>query len=41
MFYRRNRDRFFKDRHYFQREFPELLTAGTVLEVGLRLLQRV
>lgn len=34
LFYRRNLDRFFKDRHYFDREFPELLKAGTVLEVG-------
>ena len=33
LFYRRNEDRFFKDRHYFDREFPELLTAKTVLEV--------
>jgi hypothetical protein len=34
-FYKRNEDRFFKDRHYFDREFPELFKAGTVLEVGL------
>ncbi|GAB4823086.1 hypothetical protein N2152v2_010132 [Parachlorella kessleri] len=34
LFYRRNEDRFFRDRHYFDREFPELLSAQTVLEVG-------
>ncbi|KAL4436878.1 hypothetical protein ABPG75_004017 [Micractinium tetrahymenae] len=34
LFYRRNETRFFKDRHYFAAEFPQLLTAGSVLEVG-------
>jgi methyltransferase-like protein 6 len=34
LFYQRNADRFFKDRHYFDREFPQLLQPGTtVLEV--------
>ena len=34
-FYRENGDRFFKDRHYLDSEFPVLLTPGiTVLEVG-------
>lgn len=34
-FYRRNADRFFKDRHYFDREFPELVSGPhVVLEVG-------
>lgn len=33
-FYLRNEDRFYKDRHYFEAEFPQLLRAGTVLEVG-------
>jgi methyltransferase-like protein 6 len=34
-FYRRNGDRFFKDRHYFEREFPFLTQPGiTVLETG-------
>lgn len=36
LFYSRNGDRFFRDRHYFDREFPELLEASTVLEVGAR-----
>lgn len=34
LFYRRNADRFFKDRHYLDREFPCLLTAASILEVG-------
>lgn len=34
LFYRRNETRFFKDRHYFAAEFPQLLTAGSVFEVG-------
>ena len=34
LFYRRNLTRFFKDRHWFAREFPQLLGARTVLEVG-------
>lgn len=36
-FYGRNRNRFFKDRHWLQREFPELATLSehdTLLEVG-------
>ncbi|KDD75054.1 hypothetical protein H632_c899p1 [Helicosporidium sp. ATCC 50920] len=33
-FYQRNGDRFFRDRHYFEREFPDLLRARSVLEVG-------
>lgn len=33
-FYRRNGDRFFRDRHYFEREFPSLLRAASLLEVG-------
>lgn len=34
-FYQRNADKFFKDRHYFDKEFPELLEGQlTVLEVG-------
>lgn len=34
LFYKRNADKFFKDRHYFDKEFPELLQADlTVLEV--------
>ena len=33
-FYKSNRDRFFKDRHYLHREFPLLSTPEiTVLEV--------
>jgi hypothetical protein len=34
LFYLRNQDRFFKDRHYFEAEFPQLLAARCVLEVG-------
>lgn len=34
LFYRRNETRFFKDRHYFAAEFPQLLTARSVFEVG-------
>ncbi|PSC75016.1 S-adenosyl-L-methionine-dependent methyltransferases superfamily [Micractinium conductrix] len=34
LFYKRNEDRFFKDRHYFGREWPQLLSAQHVLEVG-------
>jgi len=35
IFYRKNADKFFKDRHYFDREFPELLNGRiTILEVG-------
>jgi methyltransferase-like protein 6 len=36
LFYRRNETRFFKDRHWIGREFPELYQAETkrVLEVG-------
>lgn len=36
LFYKRNEARFFKDRHWISREFPELLepTVKTVLEVG-------
>lgn len=35
VFYRHNQGKFFKDRHYFEREFPQLLEPGiTVLEVG-------
>lgn len=34
LFYRRNGDRFFKDRHYLHVEFPEVLEANTLLEVG-------
>lgn len=34
MFYKRNATKFFKDRHYFDKEFPELLQGSlTVLEV--------
>lgn len=34
-FYRRNADRFFKDRHYFHKEFPQLLEGNlNILEVG-------
>lgn len=34
LFYQRNETKFFRDRHYFGREFPQLLAAQTVLEVG-------
>lgn len=36
LFYRRNQTRFFKDRHWIEREFPELFlpSSRTVLEVG-------
>lgn len=36
LFYRRNQTRFFKDRHWIEREFPELFASSTctVLEVG-------
>lgn len=36
LFYRRNQTRFFKDRHWIEREFPELFepSTRTVLEVG-------
>ena len=30
-FYMNNSDKFYKDRHYFDREFPELLTGPHVL----------
>ncbi len=33
-FYKFHADRFFNDRHWFTAEFPALLTASTVLEVG-------
>ncbi|KAL6748965.1 S-adenosyl-L-methionine-dependent methyltransferase [Haematococcus lacustris] len=34
-FYCRNEDKFYKDRHYFDREFPELCSGpATVVEVG-------
>jgi hypothetical protein len=34
LFYRRNADKFFKDRHYFDKEWPQLLEGPlTVLEV--------
>ena len=33
-FYKRNSDKFYKDRHYLHEEFPELLTCSTLLEVG-------
>jgi hypothetical protein len=36
VFYHKNADKFYKDRHYFDREFPELLMGEKVLlEVGL------
>eukprot|EP00882_Tetradesmus_deserticola_P023439 GHRQ01025505.1.p1 GENE.GHRQ01025505.1~~GHRQ01025505.1.p1 ORF type:complete len:293 (+),score=136.66 GHRQ01025505.1:102-980(+) len=35
LFYQRNADKFFKDRHYFDKEWPQLLQGQlTVLEVG-------
>jgi methyltransferase-like protein 6 len=34
LFYRRNKDKFFKDRHWVNREFPELNAAKSILEVG-------
>ena len=34
LFYKRNGDRFFKDRHYLHAEFPEVLETDTLLEVG-------
>ena len=35
-FYRNNADRFYKDRHYFDREFPDLLHGTQViLEVSI------
>ena len=34
LFYRRNSTRFFKDRHWTLREFPELAEARSILEVG-------
>ena len=33
LFYRRHETRFFRDRHWTDREFPQLLTARTLLEV--------
>ena len=30
-FYRRNGDKFYKDRHYLDREFPDLLNGAHVL----------
>ena len=33
-FYKRNTDKFYKDRHYLTTEFPEITTANTILEVG-------
>ncbi|KAL6768508.1 hypothetical protein ACKKBF_B11000 [Auxenochlorella protothecoides x Auxenochlorella symbiontica] len=34
LFYQRNAGKFFKDRHYLDREFPLLLTAPCILELG-------
>lgn len=34
LFYLRNQDRFFKDRHYLDREFPLLRDAASIVEVG-------
>ncbi|PNW83682.1 hypothetical protein CHLRE_05g239083v5 [Chlamydomonas reinhardtii] len=35
MFYRRNTTKFFKDRHYLHKEFPDLAAGpATLLEVG-------
>lgn len=34
LFYRRNQTRFFKDRHWTQREFPEIQEGMTLLELG-------
>jgi methyltransferase-like protein 6 len=34
LFYRRNGTRFFKDRHWIVREFPEAIHAKVLLEVG-------
>jgi len=34
LFYKRNTDRFFKDRHYFDKEWPQLTQGSlTILEV--------
>lgn len=33
-FYKQNKNKFFKDRHWFEQEFPVLKTVGTILEVG-------
>jgi methyltransferase-like protein 6 len=34
LFYKRNSDKFFKDRHYFEKEWPQLTQGAlTVLEV--------
>lgn len=34
VFYKQNKNKFFKDRHWFEQEFPLLKGVGTVLEVG-------
>lgn len=34
VFYKQNKNKFFKDRHWFEQEFPLLKSVGTVLEVG-------